>query len=145
MGNSEVVTVTDPHTCGMGVAVGVFEGKWKSFVMWALSERPRRFGETRRLVTGISEKVLTQQLRELQADGIVHREDYDEVPPRVEYSLTERGRNLYELLELLSAWGRDHLAARAGSEAGAGAGAGSEAASDDGRGAPPPGSPGSGS
>ncbi|MFD5701115.1 winged helix-turn-helix transcriptional regulator [Streptomyces lasiicapitis] len=124
MGNSEVVTVTDPHTCGMGVAVGVFEGKWKSFVMWALSERPRRFGETRRLVTGISEKVLTQQLRELQADGIVHREDYEEVPPRVEYSLTERGRHLYELLELLSAWGRDHLAARTG------------AVSDDGLGAP---------
>ncbi len=106
--------MTDPHTCGMGAAVGVFEGKWKSFIMWALSERPRRFGETRRLVTGISEKVLTQQLRELQADGIVHREDYDQVPPRVEYSLTEHGHRLYELLELLSAWGREHLATRTG-------------------------------
>ncbi|MEV2256094.1 helix-turn-helix domain-containing protein [Streptomyces sp. NPDC050147] len=114
MGNSEVVTVTDPHTCGMGVAVGVFEGKWKSFVMWALADGPRRFGETRRLVTGISEKVLNQQLRELRADGIVHREDYAEMPPRVEYSLTEQGRRLYDLLELLSAWGRDHLTARAG-------------------------------
>ncbi|MBT2510044.1 helix-turn-helix transcriptional regulator [Streptomyces sp. ISL-98] len=126
MGNSEVVTVTDPHTCGMGVAVGVFEGKWKSFIMWALADGPRRFGETRRLVTGISEKVLTQQLRQLRADGIVHREDYDEVPPRVEYSLTVQGRRLYELLELLSAWGRDHLTA------------GAESETDEGLGAPPP-------
>ncbi|MEH6374763.1 helix-turn-helix domain-containing protein [Streptomyces sp. KLMMK] len=133
MGNSEIVTVTDPHTCGMGVAVGAFEGKWKSFIMWALSDGPRRFGQTRRLVTGISEKVLTQQLRELQADGIVHREDHEEVPPRVEYSLTEQGRRLYELLELLSAWGRDHLAAREGSMR------------DEGLGAPPPDSPGTAS
>ncbi|MGW7080027.1 winged helix-turn-helix transcriptional regulator [Streptomyces sp. NPDC054866] len=133
MGNSEVVTVSDPHTCGMGVAVGVFEGKWKSFIMWALADGPRRFGETRRLVTGISEKVLTQQLRELRADGIVHREDYGEMPPRVEYSLTEQGRRLYELLELLSGWGRDHLTARAG------------AVADEGLGALPPDSPDTGS
>ncbi|MET9515829.1 helix-turn-helix domain-containing protein [Streptomyces sp. NPDC002994] len=133
MGSSEVVTVTDPHTCGMGVAVGVFEGKWKSFIMWVLADGPRRFGETRRLVTGISEKVLTQQLRELRADGIVHRKDYDEVPPRVEYSLTEQGRRLYELLELLSAWGRDHLTAKA------------DSVTDEGLGAPPPDSPTAGS
>ncbi|WP_411081750.1 winged helix-turn-helix transcriptional regulator [Streptomyces sp. cmx-18-6] len=101
--------------------------------MWALTGGPRRFGETRRLVTGISEKVLTQQLRELQADGIVHREDYDEVPPRVEYSLTEHGHRLYDLLERLSVWGRDHLTARA------------EAEMDKGLGAPPPGSPDTGS
>ncbi|MEV0316875.1 winged helix-turn-helix transcriptional regulator [Streptomyces sp. NPDC050658] len=133
MEDSKVVTVTDPHTCGMGVAVGAFEGKWKSFVMWALSDGPRRFGETRRLVTGISEKVLTQQLRELQADGIVHRRDHGEMPPRVEYSLTEHGRRLYELLEQLSAWGLDQLAARGGSM------------TDEGLGAPPTGSPGIGS
>ncbi|MEV0500269.1 helix-turn-helix domain-containing protein [Streptomyces spectabilis] len=123
MGNSEIVTVTDQHTCGMAVAVGAFEGKWKSFIMWALADGPRRFGQTRRLVTGISEKVLTQQLRELQADGIVHRQDHEEVPPRVEYSLTDRGRRLYELLELLSAWGQEHLAAREGSMTDGGLGA----------------------
>ncbi|MWA15955.1 winged helix-turn-helix transcriptional regulator [Streptomyces sp. BA2] len=101
--------------------------------MWALADGPRRFGETRRLVTGISEKVLTQQLRELRADGIVHREDYGEMPPGVEYSLTEQGRRLYELLELLSDWGRDHLTARAGAE------------TDEGLGALPPDSPDTGS
>ncbi|MEV0112481.1 helix-turn-helix domain-containing protein [Streptomyces sp. NPDC050844] len=122
MGDSVVVAV-DPRECGMSAAVAVFEGKWKAFVMWVLAERPRRFRETRRLVTGISEKVLTQQLRELEADGIVHREVYDVLPPRVEYSLTPKGHRLYELLQLLDAWGQDHLAERsmpsssAGSEA----------------------------
>lgn len=123
MGNSQVVTVTDPHTCGMGVAVEVFEGKWKAFIMWVLADGPRRFGETRRLVTGISEKVLTQQLRELEADGVVHREEHDEVPPRVEYSLTEHGRRLYDLLELLDAWGQEHLTARSKSVTDKGLGA----------------------
>lgn len=123
MGDSQIVTVTDPRTCGMGVAVGVFEGKWKAFIMWVLADGPRRFGETRRLVTGISEKVLTQQLRELEADGIVRREDHDEVPPRVDYSLTEHGHRLYELLELLDAWGQDHLSLRSTSVTGKGLGA----------------------
>ncbi|MCF2533224.1 winged helix-turn-helix transcriptional regulator [Yinghuangia soli] len=123
MADSRLVTVTDPHTCGMGVAVGVFEGKWKAFIMWVLADGPRRFGETRRLVTGISEKVLTQQLRELEADGIVRREDHDEVPPRVEYSLTAHGQRLYGLLELLDAWGQDHLAVRSASESDEGLGA----------------------
>ncbi|MFH8369628.1 winged helix-turn-helix transcriptional regulator [Streptomyces sp. NPDC018031] len=101
--------MTEPQECAMGAAVGVFEGKWKAFIMWVLAERPRRFRETSRLVTGISEKVLTQQLRELEADGVVHREVYDELPPRVEYSLTPKGRRLYELLVLLEAWGQDHM------------------------------------
>ncbi len=101
--------VEQSHVCGVGAAVDVIEGKWKTFILWVLAERPRRFGETRRLVPGISEKVLTQQLRELEADGVVQREVHDEVPPKVEYSLTAKGVLLHEALELLDAWGRQHL------------------------------------
>ncbi|WP_113975052.1 winged helix-turn-helix transcriptional regulator [Nocardia puris] len=76
------------YTCGLDATLSVLNGKWKMLILWPLSERPHRFGELRREVRGVTEKVLTTQLRELEADGIVHREVYDEVPPRVEYSLT---------------------------------------------------------
>ncbi|MEU3495661.1 helix-turn-helix domain-containing protein [Kitasatospora cineracea] len=85
----------------------VISGKWKVLVIWALRDRSRRFGELRRQVPGVSEKVLVQQLRELEADGIVLRRTYDEVPPRVEYSLTADGRALDEALKPLGAWGRE--------------------------------------
>ncbi|MEE1939707.1 helix-turn-helix domain-containing protein [Streptomyces sp. TRM 70361] len=126
------------HQCGVGAAIGVAEGKWKAWVIWVLAERPRRFGETRRLVSGISEKVLTQQLRELEADGIVHREVYDELPLRVEYSLTPKGRRLHELLELLDAWGLDHLAERSSPGTAPEAVSVSVSVSDGGGGAPRP-------
>ncbi|MGK8502699.1 winged helix-turn-helix transcriptional regulator [Nocardia asiatica] len=80
-------------------------------ILWPLSERPHRFGELRRQVPGITEKVLTTHLRELEADGIVHREVYDEVPPRVEYSLTPLGEQLNAALLPLEAWGRENLMA----------------------------------
>lgn len=97
----------EDHVCGIDVAMEVIGGKWKVLLLWALHEQPhRRFGELRRLVPGITEKVLASHLRELEADGIVHRESYDEVPPRVEYSLTEEGRRLNEALEPLAHWGR---------------------------------------
>ena len=70
---------------------------------------PRRFGELRRLVTGISEKMLIQQLREMEADGIVARKDFREIPPRVEYSLTAFGVSLSEALRPLCDWGREHM------------------------------------
>ncbi|GEM32266.1 hypothetical protein NN3_32730 [Nocardia neocaledoniensis NBRC 108232] len=78
-------------------------------ILWPLSERPHRFGELRRAVNGVTEKVLTTQLRELEADGIVHRTVYNEVPPRVEYSLTPLGELLNSALLPLEAWGREHL------------------------------------
>ncbi|NEW27660.1 winged helix-turn-helix transcriptional regulator [Nocardia cyriacigeorgica] len=97
------------YTCGLDATLSVLNGKWKLLILWPLSERPRRFGELRRAVPGVTEKVLTTQLRELEADGIVHREVYDEVPPRVEYSLTPLGALLNDALLPLEAWGREHL------------------------------------
>lgn len=83
-----------PFSCGLDAAAAVVGGKWKPLILWALHEGPRRFGELRRAVQGVSEKMLTQQLRELESDGVIHREVYREVPPRVEYSLTPLGQSL---------------------------------------------------
>uniref|UniRef100_A0AAU2JQI8 Helix-turn-helix transcriptional regulator n=1 Tax=Streptomyces sp. NBC_00049 TaxID=2903617 RepID=A0AAU2JQI8_9ACTN len=96
--------------CGIAAAMSVIDGKWKVSLLWELERSPRRrFGELRRLVPGVSEKVLAAQLRELETDGIVHREVYEEVPPRVEYSLTPLGQDLNEALEALGEWGSKHL------------------------------------
>ncbi|MFI8187624.1 winged helix-turn-helix transcriptional regulator [Streptomyces sp. NPDC085946] len=97
------------YVCGVDAAMDVIGGKWKVLILWALSVRPCRFGELRRELPGVTEKVLASHLRELEADGIVHREEYDEVPPRVEYSLTPRGAALNRALEPLGAWGREHV------------------------------------
>ncbi|WLW55155.1 helix-turn-helix domain-containing protein [Streptomyces sp. SX92] len=97
------------YVCGIDAAMDVIGGKWKVLILWALHVRPCRFGELRRELPGVTEKVLAAQLRELEADGIVHREAYDEVPPRVEYSLTPRGATLNEALAPLGAWGRENV------------------------------------
>jgi DNA-binding HxlR family transcriptional regulator len=97
------------YGCGLEAALAVVGGKWKPIVLWQLAQGSRRFGELRRLVTGISEKMLIQQLREMEADGIVVRRDFREIPPRVEYSLTEFGVSLGRALKPLCDWGRDHM------------------------------------
>lgn len=100
------------HVCGIDTAMEVIGGKWKVLILWALHEHPcRRFGELRRLIPGITEKVLASHMRELEADGVVHRVAYDVVPPRVEYSLTEDGKRLNDALQPLAAWGRERAAA----------------------------------
>src|SRR5688500_5745351 len=91
--------------CGLDAVLDVVGGKWKALILWELAPGARRFGELRRQVDGISEKVLIQQLRELETAGIVHREQYNEVPPRVEYSLTPLGESLNTALVPLCEWG----------------------------------------
>src|SRR5438067_6626916 len=97
------------YGCGLEAALDVVGGKWKPIVLWRLAQGPRRFGELRRLVTGISEKMLIQQLREMEADGIVARKDFREIPPRVEYSLTPFGVSLSNALRPLCEWGKAHM------------------------------------
>jgi DNA-binding HxlR family transcriptional regulator len=96
------------HPIGLTAALNVIGGKWKVSILCQLGMTRRRFGELRRLIPGVSEKVLIQQLRELESDRIVLREIYDEVPPRVEYSLTDYGEGLSEALAPLGAWGAEH-------------------------------------
>jgi DNA-binding HxlR family transcriptional regulator len=98
-------------TCGLDAALLVMGGKWKPLILFHLSPGKRRFGELRRLVTGVSEKMLIQQLRELQADGVVERVDFKEIPPKVEYSVTPFGRTLAQALLPLCEWGSAHSAA----------------------------------
>lgn len=95
-----------PYFCGLDAAMDVVSGKWKSLVLWELEANgTRRYGELKRHLPGISEKMLIQTLREMETDGLVHREVYREVPPRVEYSLTEHGVTLNTALAPLMAWG----------------------------------------
>lgn len=97
-----------PYICGIDAALDVVSGKWKGLILWELdTHRVRRFAELRRGLPGVSEKMLTQHLREMEADGLVHREVYAEVPPRVEYTLTEDGRTLHQALAPLGVWGTD--------------------------------------
>jgi DNA-binding HxlR family transcriptional regulator len=97
------------YGCGLEAALAVVGGKWTPIVLWHLTPGPRHFGELRRLVTGISEKMLVQQPREMESDGIVARKDFREIPPRVEYSLTGFGVSLSEALRPLCDWGREHM------------------------------------
>jgi DNA-binding HxlR family transcriptional regulator len=101
--------VTRAYTCGLDAAADVIGGKWKPRILWALHHGPMRFGELRREIAGVTEKMLIQQLRELESRDIVHREVFHQVPPKVEYSLTELGRSLNEALVPLDTWGADHL------------------------------------
>ncbi|MFD4125170.1 winged helix-turn-helix transcriptional regulator [Streptomyces globisporus] len=106
---TRIVRRPGAFVCGIDAAMDVIGGKWKVLILWALNEKTCRFGELRRAVPGVTEKVLSSHLKELEDDGIVHREVYAEVPPRVEYSLTPLGLSLNAALEPLGAWGRDHI------------------------------------
>ena len=97
------------YECGLDAALDVIGGKWKVLIMWPLKNGASRFGELKREVPGISEKMLIQSLKELELDGIVLRQDFREVPPRVEYSLTEFGRSLCDALAPLCDWGTQHM------------------------------------
>ena len=97
------------YTCGLEAALEFTGGKWKVLALWNLAQGPRRFGELRRLIPGVSEKMLIQTLREMENHGIVIRKDYQEVPPRVDYSLTTFGKSLVEALRPLCEWGKKNM------------------------------------
>ncbi|RKS09474.1 HxlR family transcriptional regulator [Nocardiopsis sp. Huas11] len=97
------------YTCGLDAAIDLMGGKWKGLILFALDEGPLRFGALRREVAGISERVLILQVRELESRGLVHREAYHEVPPKVEYSLTDFGRSLLSAMEPLGVWGEENM------------------------------------
>jgi DNA-binding HxlR family transcriptional regulator len=98
--------VTD---CPLTAALAAIGGKWKLIIVYWLAESPKHFAAIRKVMPGISQKVLTEQLRELINDGIVQRRPIGEVPAPVEYSLTEYGRTLPPLVENVRLWGRRHL------------------------------------
>jgi DNA-binding HxlR family transcriptional regulator len=97
-------------TCGLDVALAVIGGKWKPLILFHLKGGPKRFAELKRLIAGISEKVLIQHLRELVADKVLARRDYHEVPPKVDYKMTPFGLTLAQALGPLCAWGENNQA-----------------------------------
>ncbi len=95
--------------CPVEAALAVVGGKWKPLLLWHLTtERVRRFGELQRLIPGVTKKMLTQSLRELERDGVVSRRIYAETPPRVEYSLSPYGRTIRPVMRALCHWGLKH-------------------------------------
>jgi len=96
--------------CPVGITVTMVGGKWKIAILWQLREKTLRFNELHKALAGmVSQAVLTNQLRELEADELIHREVYKEVPPRVEYSLTELGRSFIPIIEQMGNWGQKLL------------------------------------
>lgn len=91
--------------CPVAVTLGLIGGKYKALLLWHLSGRVLRFGELKRLVPEATSKMLTQQLRELEKAGLITRRVYPVVPPKVEYSLTERGESLFPVLQTMYEWG----------------------------------------
>ncbi|MDP9606284.1 UNVERIFIED_ORG: DNA-binding HxlR family transcriptional regulator [Variovorax paradoxus] len=89
-------------------AFALLSGKWKLEIMWLLNQRIYRFGELRKAIPGITQHMLTAQLRELEADGLVSRTVFAEVPPRVEYEITSKARGLGPTMQALTAWWNEH-------------------------------------
>jgi DNA-binding HxlR family transcriptional regulator len=97
------------HHCPVEATLEAIGGKWKALILFWLRDQTCRYGDLRRKIPDISERMLTQQLRELEDDGIVHRKVYPVVPPKVEYSLTAYGRTLRPITDLMCKWGETHL------------------------------------
>ncbi len=98
----------NPENCPMVYTLNMIGGKWKPVILHMLSVGVMRFGELKRNIPPVTQKMLTQQLRQLEEDGLIHRKVYAEVPPKVEYSLTEKGETLKPVLEHLYAWGAEN-------------------------------------
>ena len=97
------------YHCTVEAALDVIGGKWKPLILWALGDNVMRFGELQKGLPGVNAKMLTKQLRELEEDGVITRTVYPEVPPRVEYSITDFGRTLIPILQALCKWGAEYL------------------------------------
>ena len=98
------------YRCEIEVTLELISGKWKSLILWNLGNHEViRFNEFRRITPEITQKMLTQQLRSLEADGLINRKVYNQVPPMVEYSLTEEGKKLMPILEQMDEWGKKYV------------------------------------
>lgn len=101
-------TIAIAEQCPMEIGLNILSGKWKLKILWYVSKGPVRFNELQRLLENITTKTLTQQLRELEEQGIVQRTVYPETPPKVEYSLTTLGQSINPVLKSLCDWGRNY-------------------------------------
>lgn len=100
------------YNCPVGATFGLIGGKYKALILWHLIDSALRFGALRRFIPQATPKMLTQQLRELEEDGLIIRTVYPIIPPKVEYSLTDLGRSIRPVLDAMFAWGADYLASK---------------------------------
>jgi DNA-binding HxlR family transcriptional regulator len=110
--NQKQTKLASPYHCPVEATLDVIGGKWKVLILYWLRDEVCRFGELRKKIPDVSERMLTQQLRELEAHGIVRRKVYPVVPPKVEYSLTAYGKTLRPITDLMCEWGTKHLRKR---------------------------------
>ncbi|WP_424630887.1 winged helix-turn-helix transcriptional regulator [Bradyrhizobium sp. SYSU BS000235] len=103
--------------CPVEVTLDLIDGKWKGVILYHLQEGRLRFGELRKRLPGITQRMLTKQLRALEEDDLITRKVYAEVPPRVDYELSETGLRLRPVIDALKAWGEDHRARLEGKKA----------------------------
>jgi DNA-binding HxlR family transcriptional regulator len=96
------------YLCHVSTTLDIIGGKWKSLILWHLSYKTLRFSQLQRRLVKVTQKMLTQQLRELEKDGLIDRKVYAEVPPRVEYSLTETGTSVVPILQMMYQWGKEY-------------------------------------
>ena len=107
--NEKCVGDANWEDTGFHYTMSLIQGKYKMFILYTLMDfGVVRFNEMKRYIRGISFKTLSATLKELEADGLVHREEYPQIPPKVEYSLTERGRSLIPILDQMCTWGEEH-------------------------------------
>ena len=106
---NEVTESESQYQCPVEATMDVIGGKWKIIIIHHLISETRRFSELRRLIPQVTPRMLTSQLRELEKHGIVHREVYPQVPPKVEYSLTELGKSLEPILRVMHDWGESFI------------------------------------
>ncbi len=105
------------YQCSMELTLSLIGGKWKSLILWHLGDQTLRFSELRKGLPRVTQKMLTQQLRELEEDGLVNRHVFTQVPPRVEYSLTDAGKSILPILKSMCQWGLNFAAVRSNNAA----------------------------
>lgn len=110
---SKVIRVnhnSSTHLCGVGVTISLIGGKWKPLILWfLLQHEKKRYGELKKFIPAVTNKMLSQQLKELIKDGLVIRKDYQQIPPKVEYRISNRGKTLENIIENMCIWGIDHM------------------------------------
>ncbi|HWR07202.1 helix-turn-helix domain-containing protein [Sporomusa sp.] len=97
------------YQCSMELTLELIGGKWKSLILWYLGDNTLRFSELKKALPKVTQKMLTQQLRELEQSGLVYRYIYTQIPPKVEYSLTTSGKSLLPILASLCEWGQNYV------------------------------------
>lgn len=102
---------TTVYQCPVTATLSVIGGRWKPILLHTLSNGSKRFGQLDAIISGISRKILTEQLRELEASGLIIRKQFSETPPRVEYSLSEKGKTLKPVMLAMSKWGNENVIA----------------------------------